>query len=895
LKESYTGAMMNKLQSFYQIIFNRINTNVRYVETRQIVKDNPIKRKIFDITNGFDELIDYTKNKNNIYFGVCAVNNNEINRKNNLKPVGGFIAWLDFDIPKDENKRYPSKEKVELIKKEILEIIDNDPLLCDYFAVIDTGHGLHCYYSLGKFVKPKTIESNNKKLIEYCNTVEPLNILIDPVCYNAGRIMRCPESINSKEETTYKCKIVRLKNKTFTGFNTLNNKDNTTGATSRYSTAEAFKLLNIPLPPSNKNIKCVLPEHSDNNPSFHYYAETDTWYCFKCKKGGDGYTLLKHMKRDDLMNILVEQTEKDNDAMSGYKLTGEGKLFLMTKNGLDMRLDLGTNKIIKTYSRIDNKNRVFLYYEKENQAIEITDYPSAKKLRAMINQMVDKTISIPRENHLGELLSVFIQKATVIKKLLVSNAGINELNPDYFFHNGRVFPDNVDYIKLNDQLKSGINLNEAEDIKLERLFKALINDGNYTHILAFLWSLGSIAKDIIIKRFELFPMLIATGVSNSGKSKLAFLVRSMWGTNSETLGSTNFVFINTAKKYGTIPIHFEEFVEKQMKDKEDLLKRIATEIRPIIQRGTQIQTVNEYPITHPVLITGEENIYSKGILSRALVLNVGLNLGKHNQKSYEEWTRLCNNGSVMKWVLNFLEKYYLSFRDYFSTIQIKDKSREYVKKYILIKTLDFLEEANLLRRNMIDRTSLERVFGKSDAYTNVISTNVYIDMLSGVLGHIDFDNPDDENYDNSKIIRDLCDNTFFNLDRKFIVICPAKYTMLYKELNGDRYLKRSNYEAALMQSPDYVYISNTLNYNLKCLVRNEFVSTRKRKLLALKVSEQNKELFFNILCHKLLKTQGIKDYGEVMNKADELLDLFQSEDIKSDNSLIAEINKNKYI
>jgi len=46
-----------------------------------------------------------------------------------------------------------------------------------------------------------------------------------------------------------------------------------------------FKIYGLQLDEYNKSCNCPFPNHQDKSPSFHYYPDTDTFYCHGCGKG----------------------------------------------------------------------------------------------------------------------------------------------------------------------------------------------------------------------------------------------------------------------------------------------------------------------------------------------------------------------------------------------------------------------------------------------------------------------------------------------------------------------------------------------------------------------------------------------------------------------------------
>ena len=67
-----------------------------------------------------------------------------------------------------------------------------------------------------------------------------------------------------------------------------------------------FKKYNFDLKESGNRYVCLCPFHNDKNtPNLTIYPETDSFYCFTCKKSGDALTLISFME-----NIPIYEVKK---------------------------------------------------------------------------------------------------------------------------------------------------------------------------------------------------------------------------------------------------------------------------------------------------------------------------------------------------------------------------------------------------------------------------------------------------------------------------------------------------------------------------------------------------------------------------------------------------------
>ncbi len=59
---------------------------------------------------------------------------------------------------------------------------------------------------------------------------------------------------------------------------------------------------------SGDDFICSCIYHNDPNPSMHIYSATNTFYCFECKRGGNGFTIIKEKLNCDFHSLLSSQT-----------------------------------------------------------------------------------------------------------------------------------------------------------------------------------------------------------------------------------------------------------------------------------------------------------------------------------------------------------------------------------------------------------------------------------------------------------------------------------------------------------------------------------------------------------------------------------------------------------
>lgn len=65
-----------------------------------------------------------------------------------------------------------------------------------------------------------------------------------------------------------------------------------------------FRHYNFDLKESSNRYVCLCPFHNDKNtPNLTIYPETDSFYCFTCKKSGDALTLISFMEKMPIYEV----------------------------------------------------------------------------------------------------------------------------------------------------------------------------------------------------------------------------------------------------------------------------------------------------------------------------------------------------------------------------------------------------------------------------------------------------------------------------------------------------------------------------------------------------------------------------------------------------------------
>lgn len=71
----------------------------------------------------------------------------------------------------------------------------------------------------------------------------------------------------------------------------------------------------VALHKSGKSFQGVCPFHNERTPSFHVFVESQTWYCFGCKEGGDVFTFVQKQQNLEFKDALLYLAEKAGVAL----------------------------------------------------------------------------------------------------------------------------------------------------------------------------------------------------------------------------------------------------------------------------------------------------------------------------------------------------------------------------------------------------------------------------------------------------------------------------------------------------------------------------------------------------------------------------------------------------
>ena len=672
--------------------------------------------------------------------------------------------WLDFDC------HHVPLEELSDQKKLVQELLDADIFLSQYDYLSDSGGGIHAIYHLPDRLPKFAIKELLTNLHNYIHGIDNINSYFDAACTVAKSYLGFPGTMNLKynvlrEIIADDCGTI---DEDFWNWLQTPHKDHT----AKVSTKKAMRLVGMEhLAVGGRNHKCPFIDlHGiDRKPSFRYYPDTDTYFCFKCAAAGgfDGEHFLKNVGRGDLVVNL--KAASDVRMGSSYTLTETGRLVLNEKKKTIPIADFFSRYVITGKDIIGRKHT---YIKLENSGvIKIDDLPSNRSLKkryydAGYNFLIDY-----QPSNLVEYLERYRNLAVQKEEPIVFCPGINK---EQYYWNGAVYPEeSFDVlVPFHDENKRTI----PEYSDMSSFVKALIDDGNYTHVAAMLWMFACTAKDLWVNQCKLFPLLVATGDANTGKSQLGRMVLSFFGLRiADTLNVTDFAAIKRMSDMGSFPIHFDEYARKYKEDnEEERLKQIAVQYPYIEYRGNADRSMEPYPLLACPIITGEHHLRDGGLMTRGLLLNLGLNK-RRNNRAYREWMGAVDGFKTMGLMREFL-LLYDKYRKYVR-MNAKAHTRPEVIAEVITVTLGFLYESRLLSEGLIDLEELIAVLANSE--------NIKNNNLRGDYGDImeEFGDFDDNELEKDQYLCQQLDAAFHIINDRYLGMVPMKAYKLLSDIS----------------------------------------------------------------------------------------------------------------
>lgn len=172
----------SKRNDFFKALFKKFSG---YIEIRTIDTNYPVTSYWIPTTNMMkinSTLKNIDSKKTNVYFGVCPRNVKE-GKEINVNQLN--CLWVDIDCKNEEEKN---------IKREEISNFSKSPS-----AVINSGHGLHCYWILDEPYSFKEEERLDIKRI-----IKGLSMALggDTKAHDLSRLLRVPGTYNIKNPDT---------------------------------------------------------------------------------------------------------------------------------------------------------------------------------------------------------------------------------------------------------------------------------------------------------------------------------------------------------------------------------------------------------------------------------------------------------------------------------------------------------------------------------------------------------------------------------------------------------------------------------------------------------------------------------------------------------------------
>jgi len=288
----------------------------------------------------------------------------------------------------------------------------------------------------------------------------------------------------------------------------------------------------------------------------------------------------------------------------------------------------------------------------KNILLENTDWHSKNKLLKAIGHQDCAFVS--SENDLQALCSYVSSKTHVRKKgtktvglhegtwvvngMNISKRGVLKQMSIVPYNKGKdAFYNSIEYLKLND----------TEYRQFITAFYEYITQINTPEVIFPLlgWFFSTPIRTVLLKELDGFSLMFAHGGQGDGKTVTCGLFNRLSGfkdSKPNTCTMRPFPMLKLLTSTNGIPVWFDEFKVGDMRqDQVDNLLRFMRKayFGEVEQKGLQDQSVIDYKITAPLMVSGEWNINQPAIKERLLLIRF-TNVIKTNKKMQAAYERI---------------------------------------------------------------------------------------------------------------------------------------------------------------------------------------------------------------------------------------------------------------
>ncbi len=149
-----------------------------------------------------------------------------------------------------------------------------------------------------------------------------------------------------------------------------------------------FKQYSIKCDEFIKKIACPLPEHNDRTPSFNYYPDHNTYYCFGCKSGNrpcDFVAEMENISKKEAAEKIIKLFEEEVDFENIVIENQHDKLKLMMEFS-DLIREVIVSADQETFHKLE---KICQAYDKINSKY-ILNYEALKSVVGKLTLQVNK-------------------------------------------------------------------------------------------------------------------------------------------------------------------------------------------------------------------------------------------------------------------------------------------------------------------------------------------------------------------------------------------------------------------------------------------------------------------------------------------------------------------------